>query len=71
MCGGPAQEVDHIVPRSRFGKKRRAERDADSNLQAICTACHYRKHHGGKPLLTTQKKYRNPHSDRAGGPLWG
>ena len=46
-CGGPAQEVDHINPRSHFGKKRRAERDDDSNLQCICHACHHKKHHGG------------------------
>ena len=45
LCGGPAQEIDHIVPRSHFGKKRKAECEAASNLRAICCACH-RKRHG-------------------------
>jgi 5-methylcytosine-specific restriction endonuclease McrA len=45
LCGRAGAEVDHIIPRSHFGKKRRAERDADSNLRVLCTPCH-RKRHG-------------------------
>lgn len=37
FCGGPAEVVDHIVPRSAGGTDRR------SNLQALCTRCHNSK----------------------------
>lgn len=37
ICGRPASEVDHIVPRSRGGA------DDEDNLQAICSACHAKK----------------------------
>ncbi|HXF71674.1 MAG TPA: HNH endonuclease [Actinomycetota bacterium] len=36
-CGGPATEVDHIVPAQRGGT------DDPSNLAAICSRCHARK----------------------------
>lgn len=36
-CGGPASEVDHIVPLSRGGSRDR------SNLQALCRECHREK----------------------------
>jgi 5-methylcytosine-specific restriction endonuclease McrA len=49
VCGGPAEEVDHVIPRSALpGKRLRAQRDADSNLICICHACHHQKHHGGR-----------------------
>ena len=48
VCGGPAEEVDHVVPRSHFGKRRRTERDSDDNLRCICHACHHQRHHGGR-----------------------
>ena len=37
VCGRPASEVDHIVPKSRGGT------DDEDNLQTICTACHAQK----------------------------
>ena len=36
-CGGPADQVDHIVPLSRGGTNR------FSNLQSLCASCHSRK----------------------------
>jgi 5-methylcytosine-specific restriction enzyme A len=37
LCGAPATDVDHVIPASQGGT------DADSNLQAICQACHGKK----------------------------
>ena len=37
MCGAPATEVDHIVP------KRLGGTDHPDNLQALCKRCHARK----------------------------
>lgn len=36
-CGAPATEVDHIVPLARGGT------NEESNLQALCKACHSAK----------------------------
>ncbi len=41
VCGGPATEIHHIVPRSLiFGK----ERDAITNLIGLCRPDHERAH---------------------------
>jgi 5-methylcytosine-specific restriction protein A len=37
VCGAPATDVDHVVPRRLGG------RDALDNLQPLCHACHSRK----------------------------
>jgi 5-methylcytosine-specific restriction endonuclease McrA len=37
LCGSPANEVDHILPKAQGGT------DDDDNLQALCPACHQRK----------------------------
>ena len=37
-CPNPAEEVDHIVPRSKGGPL-----FDPSNLQPLCKECHYRK----------------------------
>ena len=39
-CGVPAQDIHHIIPRSKFGSKRKDEQDDIKNLMAL-----YRKHH--------------------------
>jgi len=38
-CGGPAEVVDHVIPRARGGS------DDDANLRACCTRCNQRKAH--------------------------
>lgn len=35
-----AVDVHHIIPRSKFGKKRKDERDAPGNLVGLCRTCH-------------------------------
>ena len=37
-------QVHHIIPRSHYGTKRRAERDSLSNLRTLCAACHEETH---------------------------
>ena len=37
MCGRPATDIDHILPRRRGGT------DDPSNLQSLCASCHARK----------------------------
>jgi 5-methylcytosine-specific restriction enzyme A len=37
VCGQPATDVDHVVPRAGGGT------DTPSNLIALCTPCHRRK----------------------------
>ena len=37
VCGRPATDVDHIVPKVEGGS------DAEENLQPLCRACHLKK----------------------------
>lgn len=37
VCGAPATDVDHIVPKRRGGS------DHEDNLQSLCSTCHNRK----------------------------
>ena len=41
-CGSVAVDIAHIVPKSKFGKKRIHERDDITNLCALCRNCHYK-----------------------------
>ncbi len=43
-CGKVAVDIHHIIPRSRFGKKRKDEQDHVSNLIALCRDCHDKAH---------------------------
>jgi 5-methylcytosine-specific restriction endonuclease McrA len=43
-CGTKAVDIHHIEFRSRFGRKRNAERDAPENLVALCRTCHEAAH---------------------------
>ena len=44
VCGTTSVEIHHIIPRSKFGSKRKAEQDDISNLVALCRACHNLAH---------------------------
>ncbi len=39
-CSAKAVDIHHVIPRSKFGKKRKDEQDHPNNLIALC-----RKHH--------------------------
>jgi 5-methylcytosine-specific restriction endonuclease McrA len=44
VCGTTSVEIHHIIPRSKFGSKRKAEQDHVSNLVALCRVCHNLAH---------------------------
>lgn len=44
VCGAKSVDVHHIIPRSKFGKKRKDEQDAPANLIALCRGCHNQAH---------------------------
>ena len=46
VCNAPAQDIHHIEPRSKFGKKRKDEQDKIENLIALCRTCHDKAHSG-------------------------
>lgn len=43
-CGAKAIDIHHIIPRSKFGKKRKDEQDNITNLMALCRPCHDEAH---------------------------
>lgn len=52
QCGGPGEEIDHIVPKRMGGRHGAAKviSESDDNLQMICIGCHYIKHNGGRVI---------------------
>ena len=61
VCNALAVDIHHIIPRSKFGSKRKEEQDEPDNLIALCRTCHENAH---KNLLTkddlfaiSRKKY--------------
>ena len=44
VCTKQAVDIHHVIPRSKFGKKRKAEQDHISNLIALCRQCHNLAH---------------------------
>lgn len=44
VCLGTSVEIHHIIPRSKFGSKRKEEQDHISNLVALCRLCHNLAH---------------------------
>ena len=44
VCHSKAVDCHHVIPRSKFGKKRKAEQDHISNLIALCRVCHDKAH---------------------------
>lgn len=43
-CAGKAVDIHHIIPRSKFGSKRKDEQDKITNLIALCRDCHNKAH---------------------------
>lgn len=39
-CGCQAVDIHHIIPRSKFGSKRKDEQDDPKNLIGLCRKCH-------------------------------
>jgi 5-methylcytosine-specific restriction endonuclease McrA len=44
ICKNRAVDIHHIIPRSKFGKKRKDEQDHVNNLMALCRICHDMAH---------------------------
>lgn len=43
-CKQVAVDIHHIIPRSKFGSKRKEEQDNVMNLIALCRDCHTDAH---------------------------
>jgi 5-methylcytosine-specific restriction endonuclease McrA len=54
VCNDLAVDIHHIIPRSKFGSKRKEEQDAPDNLIALCRTCHENAH---KNLLTKDELF--------------
>lgn len=44
MCGSGRVELHHLLPRSKFGKRRKHVRDHPDNCIPLCHACHQDHH---------------------------
>jgi 5-methylcytosine-specific restriction endonuclease McrA len=44
VCNSKAVDIHHVIPRSKFGTKRKGEQDHISNLIALCRTCHNLAH---------------------------
>jgi 5-methylcytosine-specific restriction endonuclease McrA len=44
VCNATSVDIHHIIPRSKFGSKRKAEQDHYNNLVALCRVCHNLAH---------------------------
>lgn len=58
VCNDLAVDIHHIIPRSKFGSKRKEEQDAPENLIALCRSCH-EKAHANKITKEELYVYRN------------
>ena len=59
LCQSVAVEIHHVVPRSKFGSKRKKEQNEPTNLIAVCRKCHEDCHankHTKDKLLQIAKK---------------
>lgn len=43
-CRHQSVDIHHVIPRSKFGKKRKDEQDKITNLIALCRYCHNKAH---------------------------
>jgi 5-methylcytosine-specific restriction endonuclease McrA len=44
VCNATSVDIHHIIPRSKFGSKRKAEQYHVNNLVALCRVCHNLAH---------------------------
>jgi 5-methylcytosine-specific restriction endonuclease McrA len=44
VCGDVSNSIHHVIPKSKFGSKRKHEQDSISNLIALCAVCHDKVH---------------------------
>jgi len=44
ICNQKANDIHHIIPRSKFGSKTKADQDKIENLIALCRECHNEAH---------------------------
>lgn len=51
-CGSPCIDVHHVIPRSKFGSKRKDEQDHITNLIGLC-----RPHHDSAHANILTKEY--------------
>lgn len=40
VCRQKAQDIHHIVPRSKFGTQQKEKQDDINNIMALCRKCH-------------------------------
>lgn len=57
-CGAKANDIHHIIPRSKFGKKNKAEQDKITNLIALCRK-HHEDAHSNKITVEQLRTIRN------------
>lgn len=44
VCNVTSVDIHHVIPRSKFGSKRKEEQDNIRNLIALCRDCHNLAH---------------------------
>jgi hypothetical protein len=55
VCNATSVDIHHVIPRSKFGSKRKAGQDQISNLIALCRNCHNLAHDGKISKETLQE----------------
>lgn len=64
-CGSRCQDIHHIIPRSKFGSKRKDEQDLITNLIGLCRKCHDKAHSEEltKEYLTNIHNFKLKHNE--------
>lgn len=60
-CNSPCVDVHHVIPRSKFGKKTKNERDKITNLIGLCRR-HHEDAHSNKITVEDINKIINARS---------
>jgi len=63
VCQSVAIDVHHLIPRSKFGSKRKHEQDSIENLIALCRTCHEKAHAG----ILTKEYLKEIHNKKLNG----